>query len=135
MTLREAQTAGGVTITPGTLIGPTSSCVEAQVGDTDIWLLTELPGVEGQDLMAGVVRAVSGGRTTVDGVSVGDPVARVSEVLGPPTETREGWFFDGGDLLVYESGGSAYGFHVDGSTVLAISSGTPNWIGATEGCA
>jgi hypothetical protein len=66
-------------------------------------------------------------------VAVGDPVARVTSILGQPTETQDD--SPGGHLLLYEADGVAYALTTDGTEVVTIHAGVPDWAKAWEGCA
>lgn len=138
MTVREAEQVAGVPITPGEPIGPGSNCVEAEIGDFDIFLQLSITGTPGEDLTQGVVRLVLGQgiRSTVEGVAVGDPVAEVTAAYGPPTRTVDYPYVTTGDgeVLVYEDGAHAYGIVVDGSTVIQLQSGDAAWMPSIEGC-
>jgi hypothetical protein len=136
MTLSEAERAAGMTITPGEPVGPGSNCVEARIGDFEIYLQLAISGVPGEDLRQGVVMLVLGQgiRRTVEGVAVGDPMAEVTATYGTPTRTTDYPYLPNGEVLVYENGGRAYGVVGDGSTVTGIQSGDTTWTPAVEGC-
>jgi hypothetical protein len=138
MTVREAEQAAGVTITPGEPIGPGSTCVEAQIEDFDIFLQLSITGTPGEDLTQGVVRLVAGQgiRSTVEGVAVGDPVSEVTATYGNATRTTDYPYVTSGngEVLVYEDGGHAYGVIVDGPTVIQLQSGDATSMPSIEGC-
>jgi hypothetical protein len=135
MTLRQAEAAAGVIITPDASLGPGSTCITAQVEGLDLWFLAELSGQPGEDPMDGVIRSVQGGRRTVEGVAVGDPIAKVDGIYGTPTRTLDYPYLPDGQVFVYESGGYAYSVTTDGATVTELESGDPAWVANLEGCA
>ena len=133
MTVREAQDAGGVTIVPSAP-GSSGSCVEAQFEgfDPSPVLVIETSGA---DVMDGVVRAVQGSVLPTDeGAIVGQSRAELVAALGPPTRTEAASVSFGGELLVFEAGGYAYGALVTDDMVLGLQSGDPGWVSDTEGC-
>jgi hypothetical protein len=138
MTLRAAQDAARATITPesGTSGG---GCVEAHIDGLDeaIVLVVE-PPAPGVDPMDGVVRAVVGSvMPTDEGAMVGMSRAELLAALGQPTDTRDAassTFGPGAEVLVFESGGYAYGALVVDDLVLGLQSGDPAWVGEPEGC-
>ena len=136
MTLRAAQDAAGVTITPAP--GGSGDCAEAHVEglDPSIVLVVE-PAGAGAGPMDGVVRAVAGSvAPTADGAMVGDSRDQLVAALGPPTDSsdRSSTYGPGAELLVFESGGFAYGALVVNDMVLGLQSGHPAWVGYDEGC-
>lgn len=137
MTLRQAEEAAGVTITPGEPIGPGSTCLEAQIEGADIWLQLRTSGAPGEDVGDGIVTVVSGedARSTEEGVAVGDPVAEVTEAYGTATRTADHPYVSGGQILVYTSGEHSYGIFTDGSTVVSLQSGAADGVPSLEGCA
>jgi hypothetical protein len=135
MTLREAQAAAGVTITPGTSMGPGSTCTTAQIEGLDLWFVVELAGEPGENPMDGVIRSVQGARRTVEGVAIGDPIADLEGIYGSPTRTLDYPYLPNGEVFVYESGGFAYSVTTDGATVTELESGDPDWVANLEGCA
>lgn len=136
MTVREAEAAANVTITPGDPIGPGSTCVEAQIEDDEIFLQLAISGAQGEDLREGVIVLVAGDgiRSTVEGVAVGDPVADATATYGPATRTTEYPYIANGQVLVYEAQGHAYGVVTDGATVVALQSGEAARVPSIEGC-
>lgn len=135
MTLRQAEVAAGVTIAPDTSMGPGSTCITAQVEGLDLWFMVELSGQPGEDPMDGVIGSVQGGRRTVEGVAVGDPIAKVDGIYGSPTRTLDYPYLPNGQVFVYESDGFAYSVTTDGATVTELESGDPAWVANLEGCA
>jgi hypothetical protein len=135
MTLRQAEAAADVTITPDASMGPESTCMTAHVEGLDLWFLAELSGQPGEDLMDGVIGSVQGGRRTVEGVAVGDPIAKVDGIYGTPARTLDYPYLPNGQVFVYESGGYAYSVTTDGATVTELESGDPAWVANLEGCA
>lgn len=136
MTLREAQDAGGLSITPPPAGG---ACGEAHLVGLypSIWMAVEPPAEPGADPMDAVVRAIGGSvLPTAEGAIVGQSVDELVAALGQPTrsEAKEGpW--GGGQILVFEDGGFAYGALVTGSsTVMSLQSGDPAWVDEPEGC-
>lgn len=135
MTLREAEAQSGRTVTPGTPIGPTSTCNEATVDGTGFHVVVTTSGVPGADPMDGVIQLVSGGESTVDGIRVGSTEAEVTAAYGEPTRrVVPPYTPDGTGLFVYERDGFAYHVSFDPSMqVVALASGYPTaW---PEGCA
>lgn len=135
MTLREAEGAAAITITPDMSMGPGSTCITARVDGLDLWFLAELSGQPGEDPMDGVIGSVHGGRRTVEGVAVGDPIASVEEIYGSPTRVQDYPYLPNGQVFVYEAGGFAYSVTTDGATVTELESGDPAWVANLEGCA
>jgi hypothetical protein len=135
MTLRQAEAAAAITITPDMSIGPGSTCITARIEGLDLWFMVEVSGQPGEDLMDGVIGSVQGGRRTAEGVAVGDSIAKVDEVYGSPTRTLEYPYLPSGQVFVYESGGFAYSVTTDGATVTELESGDPAWVANLEGCA
>jgi hypothetical protein len=134
MTLREAQAEAGVTITPDPVIGPGTTCLTAQIPELDLWFLASLSGTAGEDPMDGVIGSVQGGRLTVEGLAIGDPVAKVVETYGTPTRTVDYPYLPDGEVLVFESGDHAYSVTTDGTTVTELESGFADSVGNLEGC-
>jgi hypothetical protein len=135
MTLRQAEDAATVSIAPGPSMGLGSTCITAQVEGLDLWFLVELSGQPGQDPMDGVIGSVQGGRRTVEGVAVGDPIAEVDGIYGAPTRTLDYPYLPNGQVFVYESDGFAYSVTTDGATVTELESGDAAWVANLEGCA
>jgi hypothetical protein len=135
MTLRQAEAAAAITITPDMSMGLGSTCITARVEGLDLWFLTELSGQPGEDPMNGVIGSVQGGRRTVEGVALGDPIAEVDGIYGTPTRTLDYPYLPNGQVFVYESGGFAYSVTTDGATVTELESGDPAWVANLEGCA
>jgi hypothetical protein len=129
MTLRQAQEAAGVTITPSPGSG---SCIEAGIeGVEGIVLLVEPTGGE----MDGVVRAVTGSvLPTEEGAIVGQSRDELLAALGQPTRTEPDRSGLGGEILVFEAGGHAYGALVLDGLVLGLQSGDPAWVSSPDGC-
>jgi hypothetical protein len=134
MTLHEAQAAAGRTITPNPPAGPGATCLTAQVEGLDVWFLASLSGEADEDLMDGVVRSVQGGRTTIEGLAIGDPIADANDLYGAPTRTLPYPYLTNGQVSVFESGDSAYSVTTDGVTITEIESGDPEWVANLEGC-
>jgi hypothetical protein len=138
MTLRAAEEAAGVTITA--VPGPAgASCAEAHISGLDMVLvvIVESATALGADPMDGIVRAVSGSvLPTEEGAMVGQTRAELIAVLGEPTRTESQAETYGPDaeLLVFESGGYAYGALVFGDLVTGLASGDPTWVGYHDGC-
>jgi hypothetical protein len=135
MTLRQAEAAAAISITPDISMGPGSTCITAHVEGLDLWFLTELSGQPSEDPMNGVIGSVHGGRRTVEGVALGDPIAEVDGIYGTPTHTLDYPYLPNGQVFVYESGGFAYSVTTDGATVTELESGDPAWVANLEGCA
>ncbi len=135
MTLRQAEAAAGVTITPDASMGPGSTCITAQVEGLQLWFVVELSGQPGEDPMDGVIGSVQGGRRTAEGVAIGDPIANVEGIYGSPTRTLGYPYLPDGQVFVYESGGYAYSVTTDGATVVELESGDAAWVANLEGCA
>lgn len=137
MTLRTAQEATGMTITPvGTAGG---DCVDARVGEDDlaVMLVVEPPADPGADPLDGVVRAVSGSVVeSEDGAMVGQTRAELLATLGQPTRTVDvsSVYGGGAEVLVFESGGFAYGAFLSAETVIGLTSGDPAWVDDPDGC-
>lgn len=129
MTLRQAQEAAGATITPSPGGG---SCIEASVeGLEGIVLVVEPAG----DAMEGVVRAVTGSVLPTDeGAIVGQSRDELLAALGQPTRTEADPSGLGGEVLVFEAGGYAYGALVIDGMVLGLQSGDPAWVRYSDGC-
>jgi hypothetical protein len=134
MTLRQAEAAAGVTITPRPSTGPGSTCTVAQIEGLDLWFVVSLSGEPGEDQMDGVIGSVQGGRRTVEGVAVGDPITELDGIYGSPTRTLPYPYPPNGQVFVYESGGFAYSVTTDGATVTELESGDPDWVANLEGC-
>jgi hypothetical protein len=135
MTLREAQDAARIALTPTG--GGSGDCIEVALeGFDELMVLVVQPAASG-DPMDGVVRAVAGSVLPTDeGVGVGQSRADLLAALGDPTRTDPApypWGSDG-ELLVFESGGSAYGALVVDDMVLGLQSGDPAWVGEPDGC-
>jgi hypothetical protein len=135
MTLGEAEAAAGVTITPDISLGPGSTCITAQINGLDLWFVAALSGEAGEDPMTGVIGSVQGGRRTLEGVALGDPIADLDATYGAPTRTLDYPYLPNGQVFVYESGGFAYSVTTDGATVTELESGDPDWVANLEGCA
>lgn len=136
MTLREAEDAARLTITPAAGDG-SGACFEANLeGIDDFTVLVVEPASTG-DPMDGVVRAVAGSVIPTDeGAQVGQMQDELLVALGEPTRTEAapGPWGDSGQLLVFEAGGYAYGALVTDGMVLGLQSGDPGWVGDPEGC-
>jgi hypothetical protein len=129
MTLRQAQEVAGVTITPSPGSG---SCIEARIeGVEGIVLLVE----PAAGVMDGVVRAVTGSvLPTEEGAIVGQSGDELLAGLGQPTRTEPDPSGLGGEILVFEAGGYAYGALVIDGMVLGLQSGDPAWVSYPDGC-
>lgn len=134
MTLREAEAAAAVTITPDTSMWPGGTCATAHVEGLPQWFMVELSGQPGDDPMDGVIRSVQGGRRTAEGLAVGDPIANVEGTYGSPTRTLDYPYLPNGEVFVFESGGYAYSATTDGAIVTELESGDPAWVANLEGC-
>jgi len=138
MTLRAAQASTSTPITPSSgAAGRT--CVEATIQGLDgVVLLIEPPRAPDTDILDGVVRAVNGSvLPTAEGASIGQTRAALIADLGQPTRTvaEPGSVMGpGSQLLVYESGGYAYGALISDNLVLGLASGDPAWVHFTNGC-
>jgi hypothetical protein len=136
MTLGEAEAAAGVTITPDTSLVPGSTCITAQINGLDLWFVAALSGEAGEDPMTGVIGSVQGGRRTLEGVALGDPIADLDATYGAPTRTLDYPYLPNGQVFVYESGGFAYSVTTDGATVTELDRvtpiGWPTWRAARE---
>jgi hypothetical protein len=84
MTLRQAQAAAAIAITPDMSMGLGSTCITARVEGLDLWFMVEASGQPGEDPMNGVIGSVHGGRRTAEGVAIGDPIAKVDQSMDPP---------------------------------------------------
>lgn len=134
MTLREAEAAAGVTLTP---YDPSTggSCLSGTIDGTGVQFLAERAGSDVDDsVVRSVSRTVEG--STEQGVSIGDPPSAVTETYGQPTRIEPEWDGPGSQLLVFESGGYAYSFLTNTTEVAVIDSGDRAWIGigAPNGC-
>jgi hypothetical protein len=132
MTLREAEAAAGVAITLQDNPPAGYTCVGAFIEGNDALIQAERTGAAGEDLMSSVVRKVTG-RSTVDGVAIGDPVSEVTAIYGEPIDTQS--FEDGEQWLYFESGGNAYAFLTNQTEVRSIEAGDRAWVGDRESCA
>lgn len=137
MTVREAQVATGITITPSPDGGGGAGCAEMQVEGpvARAGLLVEPVGADPLD---GIVRAVFGSvMEAEDGAMVGQTRAEMISAMGQPTRIDDGsatiWG-PGAEILYYESGGFAYGVLVADDLVLGVQSGDPAWVGNPDGC-
>jgi hypothetical protein len=135
MTVREAQDAAGIALTPTG--GGNGTCIEVGLeGFDELTVLVVEPAASG-DPMDGVVRAVAGSvLPTVEGAGVGQLRADLLAALGDPTRTEPApypWGSDG-QLLVFEADGYAYGALVADDLVLGLQSGHAGWVGEPEGC-
>jgi hypothetical protein len=135
MTLRQAEAAAGVTITPDPSMGPGSTCITASIDGLDLWFVVALSGQPGEVPMDGVIGSVQGGRRTAEGVAVGDPIAKVNGIYGFPTRTLDYPYLPNGQVFIYESGGYAYSVTTDGDSVIELESGDPASVANLEGCA
>ena len=134
MTLREAQAASGVAVTP---VDGAADCFEAHIeGLEDMVELVVEPAASG-DPMDGVVRAVAGAvAPTAEGASVGQMRDDLVAALGSPTDSQPApWPWGSGDeLLLFEADGFAYGALVSDGMVLGLQSGDPAWVDNPDGC-
>ena len=67
-------------------------------------------------------------------MALGDPVAELDRVYGPPTRTLDYPYPPGDRVLVYEADGFAYSATTDGATVIELESGDPARVANLEGC-
>jgi hypothetical protein len=135
MTLREAEEVAGITLTPTPVGG--GSCLEAPLGAADdgVVLVVEAASAGPDVMMNGVVRAVVGSvLPSVEGAMVGQSRAEVLASLGQPTRVEPGPPDLGGEILVFEEGGFAYGVFVLDDLVLGLQSGDPAWVTNPDGC-
>lgn len=136
MTIRQAQAAAGATITPS--YTGSGTCHEAQVQGLEATGLVLVFEPAGADVMDGIVRAVAGSvAPTEEGVLVGQSRDEVVAILGQPTRTEDRSVELGpgpAELLVFESGGYAYGVVVVDGMVYGVQSGDPAWVGDLDGC-
>jgi len=138
MTLRAAQAATSTPITPSSgAAGRT--CVEATIQGLDgVVLLIEPPRAPDTDILDGVIRAVNGSvLPTAEGAQIGQPRAELIADLGQPTRTIDepnAVMGPGSQVLVFESGGFAYGALISSDQVLGLASGDPAWVHFTNGC-
>jgi hypothetical protein len=134
MTVHEAERASGVTINPSASIPePGGTCNVAQIEDYGIWLLLRVSGAEGEDQKAGVITVVESGRSTEEGIRLGDAVDRVTSVYGEPTRTAEYPYQEGGQMLIFERSGYAYNIVTDGAGVIEVQSGYADQLPVIEG--
>jgi hypothetical protein len=138
MTLRQAQEAAGVAVTP--TAGGSSTCIEAEVQGlemTGLVLVVE-PAPPGADVMDGIVRATAGSiLDTEEGVIVGQTRDEVLAILGQPTRTEDQSVElapASAELLVFEADGYAYGVVLLDGQVYGVQSGDPGWIDDVDGC-
>ena len=137
MTLRAAQDAAGTTITP---LDPTrNDCIDATLGGdgSEIMIVVEPPDAAGADPLDGVVRAVFGSVVpSEDGAMVGQSRAEIIATLGQPTSTIDvsSTYGAGGEVLLFEAGGFAYGAFVAADIVIGLQSGDPAWVDDPDGC-
>lgn len=130
MTVREAQAASGVALAP-VPVGD-GSCLEASLDLGGTVLVIEAVG---GDPMDGIVRATAGGVIpSDDGPMVGQTRAELLAGVGPPTRTEAGPPDLGGELLVFEEGGYAYGALVVDDLLLGLQTGDPAWVTDIDGC-
>jgi hypothetical protein len=137
MTLRAAQEAGGLTITPSEATGSGDTCTTAQLGDLGITLVVQLSGQAGEDVMNGIVRAVeSVAAETEEGFRADGTRSDLVALYGQPTRIDDlsGTYGPGWEFLVFEAGGHAYGMTVTDELVLGRESGDPAWLSHTDGC-
>ena len=138
MTFRAAQDAAGTAITP---LGPSSNgCIDARLGGDElaVMLLIEPPADPEADPLDGVVRAVYGSVVaSEDGAMVGQRRAELLAALGQPSSTHDmsSVYAAGSEVLVFESGGFAYGAFISADTVVGLQSGDPAWVDDPDGCA
>jgi hypothetical protein len=134
MTVRAAQEAAGVTITPD-VGGGTGTCVEARIEGIDDTVLLVEPSA-GSDPLDGTVRAVVGGVTTEEGFVLGSSRDELIATYGQPTrtESRSPPYTAGAELLFFEADGVAYGVLVFDDLVTGLQSGDPAWVGYQDGC-
>jgi len=132
MTVRDAQAAARMAITPGT----SSGCSTGTLAGVDPSPVLVIEPVSG-DPLDGIVRAVGASVTpTAEGAQLGQTRAELLAALGQPTRVEAGpalWQPDG-QLLVFESGGYAYGAVVVDDQVLDLVSGDPAWIARAADC-
>jgi hypothetical protein len=129
MTVREAQGVG-VTLTPAP-VGD-GSCLEAPLDLGGTVLVIEAAGA---DPMDGIIRATAGGVIpSEDGPMVGQTRAELLAGVGPPTRTEPGPPDLGGEVLVFEEGGYAYGALVFDDLVVGLQTGDPAWVTDPDGC-
>ena len=129
MTLRQAQDAAGRTITPSP---GSASCIEARIEGVDDLVLLVEPAA---DVMNGIVRAATGSvRQSEEGAMVGQSRAELLSSLGQPTRTDPDASGMGGEILVFQAGGYAYGALVVDDLVLGLQSGDPAWVSYPDGC-
>jgi hypothetical protein len=85
--------------------------------------------------MDGIVRATAGAVIpSDDGPMVGQTRAELLAGVGAPTRTEPGPSDLGGELLVFEAGGYAYGALVIDDLVLGVQTGDPAWVTDIDGC-
>jgi hypothetical protein len=135
MTLREAEAAAGVALTPfDPSVGGT--CLAGTVEGTGVQFLAERAGADaGDSVVRTLSRAVEG--RTEEGVAIGDPPSALAPAYGPPTRTEPDPDGTGSALQVFESGGYAYAFLINPRAIAVIESGDPAWVGTGDpnGCA
>lgn len=137
MTVREAQSAAGIAVTPPSPTGSGEACVAIAVDTASITLVVELRGQAGEDVMDGIVRAVEAvARDTEEGFVVSGTPDDLVALYGQPTRVDDlsAQYGDGMDFWVWESGDFAYGATVSGDLVLGIESGNPAWLAHADGC-
>jgi hypothetical protein len=136
MTIREAEVAVGAPITVGFPEGV--RCGDAQFDGIDgVHLAFRVERADAaEDPKDAIIRSVSGGPSTVEGIAVGDPAEDVIAVYGEPTQA-----FNSGEegvssaSWIFESGGFAYSVYTDGIEVLSLGSGEAGWITTFDPCA
>jgi hypothetical protein len=132
MTVRQAQNAAGITLTPAP-VGD-GSCFEAPFATADVGIVLVIEAA-GADPMDGLVRAVAGSvMPSAEGAMVGQTRTELLASLGQPTRTEPGPSDVGGEVLVFEQDGYAYGAFVLDDLVLGLQSGDPAWIADPDGC-
>jgi hypothetical protein len=133
MTVRQAQDAAHVTIS----VPAGSGCVEAHVDglENEVDLVVE---PSGGDPLDGVVRGATSVVSPIaeGGIAVGSSRSELLAALGQPTRTedRTSLYGPGTELLVFESGGFAYGALMTDDFLMGLQSGDPAWLANADGC-
>ena len=134
MTVAEAEAESGNTITVDEPLAPGSTCRTGGIDGTDLSLMMSAP--DGTPDGQVVIESVMNGASTAEGVAIGDTLADLRAAYGEPTEVREYPYIEGGQVVIFASGGFAYSATLDATDVVTeLESGLPASVGNLEGCA